>query len=290
MRISSKTRSQKSYLTQIGECFLTDFSPTFTMDYSALRQQFPAPIECWVFDSISSTSHYLAQLPASNHPQICIARAQTHGKGQHGRTWIAPKNSSVLLSVRYPFALGVALNGLSLVIGLAVVRVLIRRYQLSNVALKWPNDVYLKHQKLAGILLENQIQNTRQTVIIGLGLNVNLGADFACDTAWTDLAHHLSKLPDLPTLSAELIAQIFNYCELFERHGLAYFQTEWRRYDYLRAKTLRYQGKRRTFVGTAVGINSLGALLIQTRTQNKIKVEPVFSSKPLSQIGFEQLD
>ncbi|TEU19952.1 MAG: biotin--[acetyl-CoA-carboxylase] ligase, partial [Gammaproteobacteria bacterium] len=70
------------------------------VDYSALR--LADGIECFVLDSIASTNNYLTELPFSKDVKVCIAREQTAGKGQYQREWLSKKDSSVLLSLRYP--------------------------------------------------------------------------------------------------------------------------------------------------------------------------------------------
>ncbi len=40
--------------------------------------------------------------------------------------------------------------------------------------IKWPNDIYVKDKKIAGVLIENQLSaNKIKSSIIGIGLNVN---------------------------------------------------------------------------------------------------------------------
>ncbi len=233
-------------------------------DYSALIKRLSNNIECFILESTTSTNDYLINLPASANIQICIAREQTAGKGQYRRQWLSKKDSSVLLSLRYPFSVGVALNGLSLAIGLSVIDVLENEYHINHLKLKWPNDVYFKDQKIAGILIENSVQNDQQSIVIGLGLNHQLGADFECETAWIDLSKICSTLPNLVGLHEKIINHFLKYCQLFEQQGLQAFQNQWRQYDYLlgRALELKYKGK--NIVGIARGINEQGALLIAT--------------------------
>ena len=43
-----------------------------------------------------------------------------------------------------------------------------------DIRIKWPNDIYWKDKKIAGILIENDIQGTEiDNTVIGIGLNVN---------------------------------------------------------------------------------------------------------------------
>jgi len=232
------------------------------VDYSDLR--LVESVECFVLDSTPSTNNYLTKLPFSKDIKVCIAREQTAGKGQYQRTWLSKKDSSVLLSLRRPFSVDVALNGLSLAIGLSVINTLEDEYQIGGLKLKWPNDVYFKDQKLAGILIENTVQNNQQSVVIGLGLNHQLDIDFECDTPWTDLSNICSNLPNLVDLHEKLINNLLKSCQRFEQHGFSDFKSQWHQYDYLLGKQLELDYQDNKTIGIASGINEQGALLIKS--------------------------
>ncbi len=234
------------------------------VDYSTLARRLPDNVECFVLESVNSTNDYLVNLPISSQVQVCIAREQSTGKGQYQRHWLSKRDSSVLLSLRYPFSKETSLNGLSLVIGLSVLDVLSNHYKISHLKLKWPNDVYFKDQKLAGILIENSIQNNVQSVVIGLGLNHYLGGDFKCETPWTDLSKISKTNINLVDLQENLIKSLLNYCRSFEKSGIGEFRDQWLKHDYLigRQLGLNYQSKR--IIGIAKGINDEGALLIES--------------------------
>lgn len=239
------------------------------MNNADLANRFSDEIECFVFDSLPSTNDYLKQLNPSPKVQICVSAQQTSGRGQYGRTWQSQKNRSILLSVRYPFdlnvALNTALNGLSLMVGLAVINAL-ESYNIHGLKLKWPNDVYFNDQKLAGILIEKTVINNKQSVVIGLGLNYQLDADFECGTKWIDLSQIAATVPDLTDLQESLIKNLLKYCHIFARDGLGAFQPQWREYDYLLNKTVELGDKNQKSIGIAKGINKHGALIVHTNT------------------------
>ena len=92
--------------------------------YSSLKRLIGNDLECHYFDSLESTSSFLNSLPSSNIAQLCVTREQTQGKGQHGREWLSQKDGSILLSIRQTFGIDINLNGLSLVVGLAIIKAL----------------------------------------------------------------------------------------------------------------------------------------------------------------------
>lgn len=99
---------------------------------------------------------------------------QTAGRGQQGNGWESEAGANLLFSsvfflpdlpVQHQFRL-------SQMVSLAIVESL--QDKVSDLSIKWPNDIYWKDKKLAGILIENTISSGLLTQsIVGVGLNVN---------------------------------------------------------------------------------------------------------------------
>ena len=99
---------------------------------------------------------------------------QMDGKGQPGNSWEAEVGRNLLFSiVLHPQH--IPMDELFLLSELVSVSIkdALDKYA-SGITIKWPNDIYWKDKKLAGILIENSLQGSRiKTVVIGIGLNVN---------------------------------------------------------------------------------------------------------------------
>ena len=156
--------------------------------YSSLVELLPKDLECHFFDSIDSTNLFLANRPFTNRVELCVTREQTQGKGQFERHWESQKDSSILFSIRRNFPQECNLSGLSLVVGLAIVKALEQECLVEGLKIKWPNDIYFENEKLAGILLESQVQSSNQSVVIGVGINYSIDHDMMFEIPWTDLA------------------------------------------------------------------------------------------------------
>jgi BirA family biotin operon repressor/biotin-[acetyl-CoA-carboxylase] ligase len=126
-----------------------------------------------LFASVGSTldvAHEIAAgAPAGT---LVLADRQTAGRGRQGRRWDSPAGAGIWLTLverpRDPRALDV----LSLRCGLRAARVL-DTLAGSPVQLKWPNDLYVRGRKLAGILIETRWRGTAPDwVAIGFGINV----------------------------------------------------------------------------------------------------------------------
>ena len=248
--------------------------------YSSLVDLLPKDLECHFFDSIESTNLFLSNRPFTNKVQLCLAREQTQGKGQYGRQWESQKDSSILFSIRRNFPQECDLNGLSLVVGLAIVKVLEKECLVEGFKIKWPNDIYFEGKKLAGVLLESQIQSKNQSVVIGVGINYALDQSMIFEIPWTDLAKITKTLPDIKLLTAEIINNILVMSEHFSAFGFDDFQSDWKRYDMLQGKRVKCTDLKDSFEGEVLGVSSKGALKIFT----KDGVKELYSSRHIEYI------
>jgi BirA family biotin operon repressor/biotin-[acetyl-CoA-carboxylase] ligase len=212
--------------------------------------------------------------------QLCVTREQTQGKGQHGRHWESQRDGSILFSIRRYFQQECNLNGLSLVIGLAIVKILEKECSVKGFKIKWPNDIYFEDKKLAGILLENQMQSKNQSVVIGVGINYALDQSMVCEIPWTDLAKIAKKLPDIKLLTAEIINNILVMSEHFSVFGFDDFRMDWKRYDMLRGSKVKSTDLKNFFEGEVLGVSSQGALKIFTKNG----VKELYSSRYIEYI------
>lgn len=104
---------------------------------------------------------------------VC-ADFQTAGRGQRGNNWEANSGENLLFSmVLFPKQLFAEEQFMiSEVVSLALKDVLSN--YVSDISIKWPNDIYWNNKKIAGILIEHAITGDRLDYsIIGVGLNVN---------------------------------------------------------------------------------------------------------------------
>jgi BirA family biotin operon repressor/biotin-[acetyl-CoA-carboxylase] ligase len=231
-----------------------------------------------IFQSIDSTSSYIMKLAQSgelalsgNKVFVCLAEQQTAGKGRRGRSWVSPFGHNLYFTVARQFNTGISeLEGLSLVIALAVTRVL-ERNKIEGLGIKWPNDILWQGKKLAGILLEISGDPTGLSqVLIGLGLNVsaNPQAMTNVDQAWVDLKTISGKVPDRNKLVAELLAEIIEMIDEFENKGFAAFKNEWGDFDALQGQEVElktHTNQPTGILGKVMGVNNQGALLLHTK-------------------------
>jgi BirA family biotin operon repressor/biotin-[acetyl-CoA-carboxylase] ligase len=125
--------------------------------------------------STNTTLKLLSETESLAEFSVVITSHQNAGRGQMGNHWESESGMNLTFSILLnPVFLPVASQFmLSKVISLALVDML-EDLEIPDVTIKWPNDIYSKDKKLAGILIENNIMgaNLSQS-IVGIGLNVN---------------------------------------------------------------------------------------------------------------------
>ena len=116
---------------------------------------------------------HLAQHPLAPEGLVVVTPQQTAGRGQQGRVWVAEPGHNLTASIllRPRFLEPNQLFYLNKAIALAV-RDTLADY-LPEACIKWPNDIYIRSQKVAGILIESAVGSRVQWVIAGIGVNVN---------------------------------------------------------------------------------------------------------------------
>lgn len=223
-----------------------------------------------IHDSLPSTNGYLLEAARRNEEGglVCLAEYQSAGKGRRGRSWISPFGHNIYLSILWRHQTGPgAIAGLSLAIGVAVVRAL-RQFGVEDVGLKWPNDIYWRGRKLGGILIEVSGESGGPChSVVGLGLNLYLSNQQAqaIEQAWVDLQHIVGERSTgrRNQLVALLLNQILPVLADFETLTLAHYLPDWRCMDcMLGLETDIFIGEQ-GFHGTVKGIDDQGLLLLE---------------------------
>ncbi len=222
---------------------------------------------------IDSTSNYLINDATATSGTVCLAEFQTAGRGRAGRDWISPFGTNIYLSLLWRFESGVAsISGLSLAIGVAVMRAL-NRYRVAGIGLKWPNDIFYNDRKLGGILVEVRGDILGPcTVVVGLGLNgqVPSGAGSLISQPWVDLEQILgSARPERNVLVAQLLNEIFPIISKFDEIGIEAYLPEWRDWDCMAGREVSLTLGSQKIRGRVEGIDDQGMIILQTGIESR---------------------
>ncbi len=130
------------------------------------------------YNQTGSTQNIARALAEAGAPEwtLVIADYQTDGRGQHGKSWIAPPGTSLMFSLLLRPGSPEAMSLLPIRTGIILSRVLDSLFKNAgndaHTLLKWPNDILVGNSKLAGILAEGSIRNEQFYAILGIGINV----------------------------------------------------------------------------------------------------------------------
>lgn len=222
-----------------------------------------------VLPECRSTNSELIDAPPPDDGRVHVVTAerQTAGRGRRGREWQSWAGGSLIFSALWRFLPGApAPAGLSLVAGLAVVRAL-ETLGVDGLQLKWPNDVLVHGEKLAGILVELlPARGKPPAAVVGIGLNLRLppGTSIAGQPAVTDLASHLALLPDPNRLLAALLGALHALFATYAATGFAAFRGAWQQRNAFADLPVRISDDRDETAGICAGVDTDGALLVRT--------------------------
>ncbi len=131
---------------------------------------FPEPFRLLVRASAGSTNDELRALAQAGAGDglVLLALRQTTGRGRRGAPWFSPPATSLAFSILLrPNEPKPLWPRLALAAGLAVAEA-VESFGV-HAGIKWPNDVWIDHRKLAGTLVEAG----QDFAIVGIGLNIN---------------------------------------------------------------------------------------------------------------------
>jgi len=199
---------------------------------------------------------------------------QTDGRGQIGNKWeSAPGKNISLSAIFYPDFLEAKDQFLlNVFVSLAVFDFVEKHLPRSLASIKWPNDIYVGSQKIAGILLQNSLINTQiRSTVVGIGINVNQALFLSNPPNPTSLRLEAGFDFDLPALIPPL-------CEFLESRYLQLkagkivpLRQAYLRHLYRFGLPANYQRTNgETFVGTITGIDEIGRLKMEVGGKKEV--------------------
>jgi len=222
------------------------------------------------YEKVSSTNTVAAALLREAKPPegtVITASFQEGGRGQAGNVWESEPGSNLLMSViLYPVMVKpweqfIICQMISLAVHDLV------RLHTADATIKWPNDIYVRDDKIAGILIENSIMGDRLgSTVAGIGLNVNQtlfrgDAPNPVSLATVTGTHH-----DLPLLTGQLIKLIDLRYAMVSGGESAILQQEYHDQLYRRGEWHCYLDKGGRFEGLIERVMPDGMLVVRKKT------------------------
>lgn len=221
---------------------------------------------CSIHETIDSTNAEAMRMASSGAalPALVLAEQQTAGRGRRGRQWVSPFAENLYYSLALRMDGGTRrLDGLSLVVGLAVVDTL-RELGIHRAGLKWPNDILVGCKKLAGVLLEvtGDLANVCH-VVIGIGININMRDSVDVDQAWTSVALELGDIQDRNKVACALSRNLSGYLAGHQESGFAAYRKAWEDKHLWQGLVVALTAGANTTQGVVKGIGDDGALRLE---------------------------
>ncbi len=224
------------------------------------------------FDQVDSTQRVAAELAqdGAEHGTVVIAERQSAGRGRLGRAWHSPPGvnlyTTVILRPRMPLA---EVPRLSLVAGVAVADAF-ETITPGQVALKWPNDIWLNGRKAGGIIAEAVTDASRGLlcVLLGIGLNLNLASDdipAELRGKATSLLITTGRECDRVQFAATLFKHLDLRYRAVEAGGFAAVRSVYDHYFALHDRQVTVIDGSITVSGVVRGIDADGALILETQ-------------------------
>ena len=215
------------------------------------------------------------------HKALCVAHFQTKGRGRQGRSWVNRQGECLMFSLGWTFDKPqYELGSLALVVALAC------RRALADIGLdvniKWPNDLVVANDKLAGILIETARVENKTVAVIGIGINFVLPKEVENATSVQALFQTASKQGvSVKTLLNAVLAQLDALLNEYAQNGFASCVGE---YDAANRDTdrpvLLLQEGRVVHEGVVKGVDAQGALRLLTDKGEKTIVSGEISLRP----------
>jgi BirA family biotin operon repressor/biotin-[acetyl-CoA-carboxylase] ligase len=235
---------------------------------SALNVTGSPGYEVEVLQQVESTSDYLLEQSGEKniHRRVCLAERQSSGRGRRQREWHASPYRNVVLSIGWHFENGMSgLSGLGIAAGITIARTLHAAGYDQNIGLKWPNDIVWDDSKLGGLLIDVRGEHDGPCLaVLGLGLNLALSAEDQqnIDQACVSLEQISNNVIDRNALMIDLIRALTELFETYTTSGFESFKDSWTNYDRLYNREVKVMRADASFSGVAMGIDELGALLL----------------------------
>ena len=130
----------------------------------------------YYFEELDSTNEFAKRL--NDDKSLIITDHQFSGRGRQGRKWESEKDMNLTFSLRLRLDIDKldlqSVNYFFTYYTLIAIQEFILEQSTASFqdsSIKWPNDIFINHKKISGILIENTLN--KMVFIIGIGINVN---------------------------------------------------------------------------------------------------------------------
>jgi BirA family biotin operon repressor/biotin-[acetyl-CoA-carboxylase] ligase len=216
-------------------------------------------------DTVDSTNNYIAKLLSDGNladGTVIMADKQYAGRGQRGNSWHTENGKNLIFScyIEYHELPVQKQEVITHIVSLSLFQV----FEIFNIHLdiKWPNDMLFEGKKVAGILIENQLErNFIKSSIIGIGCNINQ-IKFP-DIHATSLAIISGKEHPIYEIASYLIHALNENFELLKQKQFSILKNNYLSKLWLLNKKSHFRDEFGVFIGMIIGTSEYGQLLVE---------------------------
>lgn len=227
------------------------------------------------YPKVNSTNETMASLLAEERPPegtVITADEQENGKGYQGNYWESDPGKNLTFSLLlYPEVVPPEeVFSLSKAVALGIAEYLSTIFR--EVKVKWPNDVYIQDDKIAGILIENSLTGNKiDYSIIGIGLNVNQTVFYSDAPNPTSMKLRAARHFALEEVLPAVLTFIENrYLQLFTEFS-EYLSRDYIKRLYRYNQFFPYKSGQQTFIARIIQVDNQGNIILQKQDGEKLR-------------------
>lgn len=228
---------------------------------------------------VDSTNNYATgaiHAGMAQHGTAVFAHHQTKGKGQRYKQWHGDAKKNIALSIVIkPDGLYMPDSFLLSMAAAAAVQRFLASYAGEEIKIKWPNDLYWRDRKTAGILIENVVQGASwKWSVVGIGVNVN-------QTDFTNVAVKAASLKQITGRELEPVALAKELCHYLQEAYdellgsraalIAYYRSQL----YKLGETVLFRKEARLFTAMVMDVTAHGQLVVRGALEERFNVGEV---------------
>ncbi len=218
-------------------------------------------------DKVDSTNKYaLRNFEELTDSTLIVAGRQSAGRGRHARQWISPPDTNIYASLIIKDA-GQNPVFASIIASLGALSTLRNTAPELKFWLKWPNDIFCRERKIAGILCESASTPTRQIagIVAGIGINLNMPTSIinTIDQPATSLMHETAKEFNLKKVIKKLAKNLSKYYNIYSVSPEVLF-TCWKDENLLIGQTVKINTGEKDVKGKIIDLGHNGELIFET--------------------------
>lgn len=211
---------------------------------------------------------------------VIWAGHQTEGKGQRGKKWENSRDNIMMSLIVRPTMPADRQFVLSMTVAITIAKYLQTIFDQWQVAIKWPNDIYINDKKTCGILIENVFKGMSWAFsVVGMGMNVNQTSFPEELPNATSLAINAGKTFDLTEMITDIRSGLLNRMRQVSPENYNNILKEYNTLLFRKNKEVRFETRadKRQFDAFVQEVNEAGQLVL-------------LSHRGIEQYNFGELD